>query len=70
MTTTTTAPAVQPTTGSTHKPRMRHIVELDATGRPLDKCLCGYLWDRVMMTTAAGSEVCKECVEEAQRRSL
>jgi hypothetical protein len=48
------------------KARLRHIVKLDAAGKPTDACLCGYLWDRVFV--AHNGEICQACVDEMRRR--
>jgi hypothetical protein len=31
------------------KQLLRHIVELDKDGNPLDECLCGHIWDKVFL---------------------
>jgi len=56
------------TTTTKRNARKRHIVELDKDGKPTDKCLCGYLWDRVFVTHDPAAGVCEECLEEHRRR--
>lgn len=64
-TTTETKPKLDDGTG-TGDGLMRHIVELDAEGKPTDQCLCGHLWDRVFLKH--GTEICQKCVDELKRR--
>jgi hypothetical protein len=45
--------------------RPRHIVALDETGAPSDKCLCGYVWDR--FNPPHNGFICQECVDALEK---
>jgi len=53
------------TPSTTAKKLLKHIVELK-NGQPTDKCLCGYIWDRVFLPL--DGELCQECADEVKRR--
>lgn len=44
----------------------RHVVELGPDGKPKDRALCGYLWDRVFVKH--NGSICQECVDELRKR--
>ena len=56
----------QDTTQSQDRKGQTHYVELDSKSQPTDKCLCGYIWDRVFISH--NGEICQECVDELKRR--
>lgn len=60
-----TKDTTQPSTMA--KRLQQHIVELDKNGQPSDKCLCGYIWDRVFLKPEA--DICQECKDEVIRRA-
>ena len=64
----TEAPKTKPklSHGSGQRNLVRHIVELDAEGKPSDQCLCGHIWDRVFVPH--GDDICQECVDIARKR--
>ena len=45
-----------------------HLVKLDKAGQPLDKALCGYLWDRI--NVQHNGNICQECVDISKKGKL